>query len=164
MAELLLIDPNKLTETTILGGNVDFDKYRFCVLDTQIRVIEPLLGTELYEKIKTDYQAETLTGLYLELFNDYLTPILKFGSVATYLSIASYMVDNGGIFKHAPENKEIVSVSEVSGLVQTYNSHCDLHIIRFEKWIRQNLLPEYKTHQDKVNASKDLRTKFGWKL
>jgi hypothetical protein len=164
MAELLLIDPNTMTDTTILGGNVDFDKYRFCVLDTQLRVVEPLLGTELYDKIKTDFEAGTLDGLYLEMFNDYIKPILKFSSVASYLEIASYMVDNGGIFKHAPENKEQVAVSEVSGLVQKYNGISDMFIIRFEKWIRRNLLPEYKTSQDEVNAVQNLRTKMGWKL
>jgi len=164
MAEILFITPTEMTNTTILGGNVDFDKYTFCVLDTQLRVIEPLLGTELYEKIKTDLDANALAGLYLELYNDYLKPITKFSSVANYLDIASYMVDNGGIFKHAPENKEIVGISEVSSLVQKYNGMSDMFIGRFQKWICKNPLVEYKTHQDKVNADKNIKTTFGWKF
>jgi hypothetical protein len=164
MAELLLIDPNTMTDTTILGGNVDFDKYRFCVLDSQVRVLEPLLGTELYQKILTDYEAEELTGLYLEMFNDYIKPILKFTSVANYIEIASYSVDNGGIFKHAPENKEVVPQSEVSTLIQKYNGLCDMYVMRFEKFIQKNTIPEYKNVQDKVNAMPNLRTVMGWKL
>lgn len=164
MAEILLITPTEITETTILGGNVDTDKYTFCILDAQLRVIEPMLGTELYEKIKTDLENNTLAGLYLELYNDYIKPITKFSTIANYLDIASYMVDNGGVFKHAPESKEIVSVSEVSSLVQKYNGMADMFIIRFQKWICKNYLIEYKSCQDKVNADKDIKTTFGWKF
>jgi len=164
MAEILLITPQEMTDTTILGGNVDLDKYRFCIFDTQLRVIEKLLGSELYEKIVADFEADNLSGLYLELFSDYVKPILKFSAVANYLEIASYMVDNGGIFKHSPEAKEIPSVSEITGLTQKYNSLADMFIIRMNKWLCNNHIIEYKHYQDKVNADRNLRTKIGWKL
>ena len=164
MAEILFITKAEMTNTTILCGNVDFDKYSFCVLDTQLRVLEPLLGTELYEKIKTDLEAETLSGLYLEMFNDYVKPITKFASVANYLEIASYLVDNGGVYKHVADNKQVVEKNEVMSLVQKYNGMTDMFIIRFQKWICKNHLVEYKTYQDKVNADKDIKTIFGWKL
>jgi len=163
MAEILLIAPPDITDKSILGGNVDVDKYRFCILDTQVRVLEPLLGSTLYQYILTN--KDTLTGLYLELFNDFIKPILRFGTIANYLSIASYMVDNGGIYKHTADNKEIVSVNEVTGLVQKYNSLADMYIIRFHKWICENHIPEYASSSDNiVNPDKNLRTKLGWKL
>ena len=58
MAEFLFIQPTEITSTTIMGGNVDIDKYLFCIADTQISVIEPLLGTELYDKILADAEAD----------------------------------------------------------------------------------------------------------
>ena len=64
MAELLFISPQEMTNTTILGGNVDFDKYRLNILNVQKTVIEPLLGTELYDKIVADVTAATITGDY----------------------------------------------------------------------------------------------------
>jgi hypothetical protein len=39
MAELLFITPQEITETTIVGGNVDFDKYVPCILETQLKTI-----------------------------------------------------------------------------------------------------------------------------
>lgn len=163
MAEILLINPNEITETTILGGNVDFDKYRFCIFDTQIKTIEPLLGSELYEYIKTN--KDTLSGLYLELYNGYVKPILKFSSLATYIDIAPYMVDNGGVFKHQAESKEIVSTQEVNGLSQKYNGLADMYIIRFNKWICDNHIDEYHYSTDQnVNPNKNLRTTTGWHI
>ena len=166
MAEVLFITPTEMTDTTILSGNVDVDNYLYCILDYQIRVVEPILGTLLYEKIKTDLEASTLSGLYLELYTNYIKPITKFGSVASYIETASYMVANGGIFKHAPENKEVVDVSEVSRLAQKYNSTADTYIIRLKKWFCDNgsSITEYTTDQDGVTPKKNIRTIAGWKL
>jgi len=65
MQELLFITPDELAKTTILGGNVDRDKYTFSILNVQKTVIERLLGTELYDKIINDIENQTLTGLFL---------------------------------------------------------------------------------------------------
>ena len=36
MAELLFIQPSDITKTTVLGGNVDIDKYQFCIVNAQL--------------------------------------------------------------------------------------------------------------------------------
>ena len=99
MAELLFITPQEITETTIVGGNVDFDKYVPCILETQLKTIEELLGSELYNKIVNDLEGTGLSGDYLILFNDYIKPITKNESVATYILISPYSLGNGGLFK-----------------------------------------------------------------
>lgn len=162
MAETLLITAEEISDTTILGGNIDVDKYRFCIFDAQISVLEPLLGSELYDYIITN--RNNLSGVYLTLFQEYIKPILKFSVVASYLEIAPYMVDNGGVFKHSPDNKEIVNLNENTTLIQKYKGLADMFIIRFEKFICENNIPEYKTAQDEVNAQRNLRTTIGWKL
>ena len=77
MAELLFTSPSELAETTILGANVDIDKYTFTILSVQLSVIEPLLGTLLYDKIVTDLTADTLAGSYLTLYTNFVKPITK---------------------------------------------------------------------------------------
>lgn len=164
MAEVLLIKLDEMTSTTVLGGNVDFDKYKFCVFDAQIRVLEPLLGTLLYDKVITDYAADTLAGDYLTLYINYVKPIIKFESVATFIEIAPYMVDNGGIFKHSPADKEVVDNRDIEKLSQKYHALADLHISRLENWLCDNTLDEYTYDQDEVKPHKNLRTIAGWKL
>jgi len=124
-------------------------------------VIEPLLGTELYDKIYTEAEAVTLTGDYLILYDNYIKPIVKNTAVAEYLTIASYMVQNGGIFKKTGENIEVVDKQEVQFLAQKYNGYAQMFIQRFNKWICKNPLPEYKCYQDEVNATKDIKVTAG---
>lgn len=162
--EFLLIDPKKIAKTTILGGNVDVDKYRFCIYDTQKTVLEPLLGTELYDKILADAEANTLVGLYLELKEKFIDSIVKNETVAKYLEIANYTVANGGIFKHRPDSKEVVDKEEAQFLANKSHALAQLDIIRFNKWIFKNDIPEYKVHQEEVNAVKNIKTTYGWHL
>lgn len=164
MAEFLVISLDEMTSTTVLGGNVDFDKYAFCVADAQVRVLEPLLGTLLYDKIRLELENNTISGDYETLYNDYIKPIVKFESVATFIEIASYMLDNGGIFKHAPADKQIVESNEVERLAKKYHAMADLHISRFERWICDNPLDEYTSDQDEVIPNKNIKTFAGWRF
>jgi hypothetical protein len=164
MAELLFIRPEEITATTVLGGNVDIDKYVFCIANVQVTVIEPLLGSILYDKIVDDFENNTLTGDYLILFNEFVKPITKNSAIAEFITIASYMLTNGGLYKHAPENSEVVDQREAQFLAKKYSDFAQSYISRFNKWICKNMLPEYKTCQDEVNAVKDLSVTAGWKL
>lgn len=163
MAELLFITPREMTETTIIGGNVDVDKYTMCILNTQVRIIEPLLGSELYDKIKTDLVGAGLSGLYLTLFNEFIKPITKYESCADYIAISPYTLNNGGLFKNTSENTEIVDKREVDALSERYSAIAQTFVNRFDKWIGLNKkdMPEYKTSQDEVDA-KNVNVSNGW--
>lgn len=162
MAELLFIQPSEIAQTTILGGNVDVDKYMFNVLNTQISVIEPLLGTELYDYIITNFA--TLSGDYLTLYTDYVKPTTKNEALAQYIEMASYTLNNAGLFKHQPEAAEIVDKEEAQFLAGKYHALAQMYIRRFDKWICKNPLTEYKTYQAEVNASKQMKVTGGWYL
>lgn len=162
--EYLLINPTDIAKTSILGGNVDKDKYRYCVYNAQIIVLEPLLGTELYNKVLAEAEANTLVGLYLDLYTKFLKPILKNEALAEYLEVASYSVTNGGVFKHSPESSTVVEKDEVQYLAQKYHNIADVYVTRFNKWICKNTISEYKTWQDEVNAVRNLDLKSGWHL
>ena len=165
MAELLFIQPSDITKTTVLGGNVDIDKYQFCIVNAQISVIEPLLGTELYNKIVSEITNETITGFYATLYNEYIKPITKNEAIAEYIEISSYTLNNGGLFKHAPQDAEIVDKDEAQYLAGKYHSLAQMYIQRFNKWIckNRNEFPEYKHYQDEVNAQR-IKVTSGWYL
>lgn len=164
MAELLFIKPSELAETTILGGNVDVDKYTFSILNVQRTVIEPLLGTILYDKIVSDITKNTLTGLYEVLYNDYIKPITKYQSAAEYIEVSSYMLTNGGLFKHQADNSEVVSKDEAQFLAGKYHSLSQMYVQRLEKWFCKNHIKEYKCYQEEVNAKKGVDLTGGWYL
>lgn len=161
MAELLFITPQELISGTLIGGNVDVDKYKSVVLETQLRVIEPLLGTLLYDKIVSDIEGGTLDGLYLVLLNEFIKNITKYESCASFIAISPYTLNNGGLYKNSPENVEVVSKKEVDGLSEKYSSIAQMYIVRFNKWISLNKLIEFNTDQAEVNAI-NVNINNGW--
>ena len=54
METVLFASPQEITISTIVGGNVDVDKYNMHISDTQVFTIKPLLGSLLYDKIVAD--------------------------------------------------------------------------------------------------------------
>lgn len=156
-----LITPQEIVETTIIGGDVDIDKYNYCIENAQIMTIEPLLGSELYDKIVLDFDADTLSGLYLILYTDYVKPILKFKTASEYIEVCSYSLTNGGLLKTTTTNKEATPIEEVEKLSGKYDSLAQMYIERFNKWIGLNSLDEYKTDQDEVDAT-DVNIPLGW--
>jgi hypothetical protein len=162
--ELLFITPQEMTNTSILGGNIDLDKYTFCIANVQRTVILPLLGSELYDKVISDIETDTLTGLYLQMFTKFVQPITKNKAVAEYIEISSYILDNGGLYRHTGDNIETVDKQEAQFLANKWNSFAQTYIQQFDKWICKNHLPEYKTYQDEVNANRDIKVTAGWKL
>jgi hypothetical protein len=161
MAEVLFITPAEMAATTILGGNVDVDKYIVNIAFTQLSVIEPLLGSELYDKILADLVAGTLTGDYETLFTEYVQPITKHEALAEYIEVSNFMVDNGGTFRHTAENRENTTKDDTQFLAGKYHSLAQMYIKRFEKWICKNKIDEYKRYQDEVNAQ-NVEVKAGW--
>ena len=162
MAEILFVKPLEIKKYTIIDGNVDDDKIQYAILNVMVREIEPLLGSELYDKLKEDKENGTLTGLYSTLFTQYVQPITLHKATAEFIEISNYLVRNGGTYKHQAENAEIVDKDELYTLSGKYNSNAQVYIDRFYKWICKNPLPEYKTLQDEVNAQRDVKVTAGW--
>jgi len=160
--EFLFVSPTNLKSTTIIGGNVDNDKIVYIIGDVQNTTILPLLGQELYSIILEGARENVLTGLYLELYTNFVQPITKYQTVANYVLISNYMVDNGGSSIHNGETSTPMNATELKVLASTYSGMADTYIQRFEDWICRNHLDEYKMHQDGVDASKSISNRGGW--
>ena len=139
----ILIKSDQLTRNTIIGGNVDPDRYLQAIKACQNLLIKPLLGEKLYDKIVADYETDSLSGLYLRLYNDYISEMITHGSTEIYVSHGAYMITNNGITKGKTDNADSVSKEEVDYLVQASRKLYKLYETEFLKWIKLNDIPEY---------------------
>ena len=150
----LLITPQQVVARTPLGGNIDFDKIVPCIEDAQVTDLEPLLGQILYDKITADYQSDTLAGLYLTLYNDFIVDFLIRASAKNLLLVLAYQISNGGVYKHTAENADSVSKSEVDYLMIQQRSKQEVYGIRMQKWLIFHRIAEYLQFNQIVNRRK----------
>lgn len=147
---VILLNDNDITKYTLLGGNIDVDKLRQCILDAQATRLEELLGETLYNKIETDYDNDNLSGDYLTLYNNYIKPFLIQQSAVEYLKIGAFAITNNGITQPTPANTTAVSEQSLSRLVNERRIVADMYAERMKKWLCKNDFPEYEYSSDNI--------------
>jgi hypothetical protein len=110
---------NDIVKRTPLGGNIDPEKIIPFVKTAQDKYILLALGTVLYDKIQNDIEANTLTGLYRTLVNEYIIDTLVHYSMVEALPFLAYTIANGGIVKNiSSEQATSPSKQDVDFLLQ----------------------------------------------
>ena len=160
---VILLNDNDITKNTLLGGNIDVDKLRQCILDAQATRLEELLGETLYFKIEEDFEAETLTGLYATLYNDYIKPFLIRQSATEYLKIGAFAIGNNGITMPTPANTTAINDKMLSTLTNEMRLKADMYADRMKRWLCKNYLPEYVSTSDAI-VNPQQASNSGWYL
>jgi hypothetical protein len=146
----LFITLKELKRKSIFDGNIDADKLIQFVEVAQDTNIQQYLGTALYNRLQADIIANTLSGNYLTLVNDYIKPMLIWYSQAAYIPYAAYQISNGGIYKHNSENATSVDKDEIVTLTEHATETAEFYTQRFMDYMNfnSNLFPEFITNQD----------------
>jgi hypothetical protein len=146
MANVLFISETFLKQNTQVSDNVDVKYIRESILWAQDTEIQPVLGTTLYNKIKTDIAANTLAGVYLALLTDYIQVTLKHYVTAECLAMAHYKVTNKGLQIQDSEQSAPASTSGVNFLVEKETNKGDWYKQRLINYLCEysSTFPEYE--------------------
>lgn len=146
----LFITLKELKRKSIFDGNLDADKIVQFIEVAQDTEIQTYLGSKLYEKLQADIIANTLTGNYKTLVDDYIKQMLVWYTQAAYIPYAAYQISNGGIYKHNSENSTPVDQSEINSLASHATETAEFYTQRFMNHMNYNssLYPEYISNQD----------------
>jgi hypothetical protein len=148
MAEVLLIERADIVKYTPLDGNVDTDRFIQFIKIAQDIHIQNYLGTDLLNRLKSDIEAGTLSGVYLDLLNNYVKQMLIHWAMVEYLPFSAYTVANKGVFKHTAESSETVQKNEVDFLIEKQRITAENYSQRFVDYMSFNSssFPEYHTN------------------
>lgn len=158
MAEILLISHSDIVKFTALNGSVDVDKYIGFVKIAQDIHVQNYLGTNLFNKIKTDIQNNVLASPYTTLVNTYIKPMLLHWSLVEYLPYSAYTIANKGVYKHGAENSQSVEKNELEFLINKQESVANHYTTRMIKYLcsYSNLFPEYSvTNNGEMQSDRD---------
>ena len=112
MSYVLFISENKLKESTAINMNVDVDLLLPYVRQAQKLYVEPKLGTDLYDKLKADITAGTLTGAYKTLVDEYIGDMLPNWAFYHAIPFLRFKVENGNIYSKTSETGTALSTEE----------------------------------------------------
>lgn len=166
MAEALFITRQDLVRLTALNGNTDTDKFIQYIKIAQDIHIQNYLGTNLFDKLKSDIENDTLADPYLTLLEVYVKPMLIHWAMVEYLPFAAYTIANKGVYKHSSENSENVDKLEIDFLVNKERSIAEHYTERFIQYMNFNQIdfPEYNTNSNGNMFPDDINNYGGWIL
>jgi len=145
----LFISSTRLKKDTALGGSVDDNLIMPYILLAQDMNILPVLGTDLYEAIKTKINGGTLTGDYKTLMETYIQPALvqfSFSQLAPYLRLR--FVNNAVVVMGATEQSSSATYDDIKPLMDTATDAAEFYRQRMIDYLRNNSssFPEYTSN------------------
>lgn len=161
MNDLLLIknNTNVMQRLTSINGNIDVDKLIPSIWAVQVTDIKRILSDALYNKILEDFDTNTLTGIYLSIYEDYVAPMLVFYATSDFVKRNPIIIANGGNFKHTPENGVAADYKETDRQSKYYREMGAHFELEFYEFMKDKNVIEYKRDCVDVNTFK-----FPWYL
>ena len=144
----LFISTDRLKKDSALGGSVYDNLLLPYILMAQDRYILPVLGTDLNDKLISDIQGSSLSGVYLTLLQTYIQPALVQFAFATVLPFLRLRMVNNSIVTMSSEQGSSVSHEELKPLINASMDQAEFYRERLIDYIRNNTssLPEYSTN------------------
>ena len=135
----LMISATRLKKDTALGGSVDDNLIMPYILLAQDMNILPVLGTDLYDKLKSEVQAGTLAGAYKTLMETYIQPALvqfSFSQLAPYLRLR--FVNNAVVVMGATEQSSSATYDDIKPLMDTATDAAEFYRQRMISYLQNN--------------------------
>ena len=159
----LLIMPRIIKDRTGVHTNID-DKLLYPEIKAaQDMYILPLLGSNLFNKLQNDIEAETLTGDYKDLMDDYIIDALINYVLAELPDGLSNQFWNRGLSKKTGDDTQPLNMTEMYTVVSKYRNRAEHYAKRCRLYLIQNgtaLFPEYSSVLVGVDAIPPDRVSF----
>ena len=145
---ILYTSPARIKRDTPLGSAVDEHLLTNYIRLAQDKEILPMLGTQLDNKLKADIQADTLTGAYLTLMNDYIVPALVQFTFAMFAPALRVRFSNNSVAVTSSESGSQADWRDIKPLVDTAMNMGEFYRERGVEYICNDtsLFPEYNSN------------------
>ena len=143
----LLISSDSLKRTTTISASVDDNLIHPVILLAQDRYILPVLGTDLFEKLKTEVEG-TPSGVYLTLLKDYVQKCLCQFTLATLYPVLRLRAVNHSVVQMNNEQGTSVSFDDIEPLISSALDMGEFYRERLIDYLTDNSssFPEYSSN------------------
>ena len=154
--QVVFIDADFVKAYSQVGGNVD-DKYLLsAILTAQDKYIQPLLGTYLYDTLKTNI--DNLSGAnanYPGLMDNYIRMATMRWTLVELYPYLSNKILNSSISQVSGDNANPIPKSEVDALISLERNNAQFYSERLIDYLQANtsLFPKYNQTRNSADIS-----------
>tara|TARA_R110000822_G_scaffold72922_4_gene175289 strand:- start:3604 stop:4185 length:582 start_codon:yes stop_codon:yes gene_type:complete len=135
-------------------SNFDEQMLGQLIWDIQELYILPIVGTALYDELRTQIQAGTLTASNQTLLFEKINPALMWHLLSKGAHIFTYKIRNKGIVTQSSDNSQPATMNELDRMVKQFESFAQTYSDRLMKYLVENstTFPLYYNAGDGVDA------------
>jgi len=147
-AEILFVNPSYLKRLTNLSGAVDDDRIEPSVILAQDLQIQQLLGTDLYDALKTKIKDETLAGNYLTLVDNFVRKATAWWTMVDLIPNLYVKMDNGSLVIRTSSDSISITEADLHREVERARQNAQFYSFRLAKYLSYNssLFSEFSTN------------------
>lgn len=147
-SQVIYIDATYIKAYSHLDGSIDEKDLLPSIIQAQDSQIQPILGTELFDKLKTDITAGTIAGNYETLLQDYVQMATLKWTLVNFYPYLQGKILNGTIGSRNVDNITALSQGEVMRLVDIERSNAQFYTERLIDYLQNNssLFAEYNSN------------------
>lgn len=149
----LFIQPSDVIALTTFDGNIDVDNLKPLIFIAQTTHLKSFLGLKLYDKIYNDFVANTLTGDYQTIFENYVFDFMCYYSASLFCAFGGIKFSENGLHKVAGENMTSLDSSESEKIRLTYLDLVSNVEGNFKEFVKDLQLPELQGEVITVNEN-----------
>jgi len=148
MADIFFIKESYLKDYSVINDNVDFELLKPTIIKVQDIDLQQIIGTELYNDLKTKITAdETLTAYPNEknLMNNYITKVLLWYIKMELLFDLKFRLLNKGVMVKSSDNSQPADTTDLQLLKNSYRDTAESYAELLTRYLRNNeaLFPKY---------------------
>lgn len=164
-SEILFVSPSYMKRTTYISNTVDDEMVTVAVIVAQDKYIIPVLGTDLYFKLRTEIAAGTLTGDYEDLLKVFVQKVVAWWSMVELLPSLYVRHDGTNLVIRTAENSTSIANTDLHREVERSRQTAEMYTDRLVKHLRYNWTskyPEYHTNtEDDIHPIKKVYGQSG---
>ncbi len=159
--KVYFISTVSLKENTPLNFNIEDQLLTMSIWDSQEIHIQPILGTDLYNKLKTDVSNTTISGNYKLLLDDYVIPALTQWVLSEAILYIRYKLMNKNVASQGSDNTIPADINELKYIADQMKNRAEFYSQRLTDYLldKSSLYPEFTSNND-IDDMKPIGTSY----
>lgn len=138
MAKALFVSVKFLKENTYIDENVDEKNLNFTIVTVQDLKIHPIVGTGLFNELKTEVSAGSVSALNQTLLNDFIQPAVLWWIIEQFPRWFTQRLTNKALMKKTSDNSVVADEDSIITVAQDARNKAEWYSTRITEFLLEN--------------------------